>query len=48
MYEDGTVEVLFDEIKLTKWSNGDYKLVEGEKVSFWCEELKAIDRYYIE
>ena len=36
-YRDGVIEVLYEDIKLTRWKNGDFKLVEGEKVSFWSE-----------
>ena len=34
---DGTVEVFYNDVKMTRWKNGDFKLTEGDKVTFWSE-----------
>ena len=54
-FDKGRVEIEYEnmyeitcgENRMTIWKNGDFKLIEGEKVSYWSEELCDLDQYYI-
>jgi hypothetical protein len=41
------MEIISGPITLSIWANGDFKLIQHEKVSFWSEELCDLDQYYI-
>jgi protein associated with RNAse G/E len=50
-YQDGIVEIFCwsgSDIKLTRWPNGDFKLRDENKVSYWSEELRELDQYFVD